>query len=91
MTQEDNNAEGMTFPCDVDIKVFARANDRLEERIRGLLELHLAPSQILSIGVKESKKGNYHSLSCKVDAHSRAELDKVFTSLTDHPDILMVI
>lgn len=81
----------MTFPCHVDIKVFARAEDRLEERVRDVLRLHLTPAQILSIRVKQSAKGNYHSLSCKVDAQSKSELDKVFLSLTDHPDILMVI
>ncbi|MEJ2177837.1 MAG: DUF493 domain-containing protein [Gammaproteobacteria bacterium] len=88
---KESKAEGMTFPCHVDIKVFARADERLAERIRDLLQLHLTPAQILSIRVKQSGKGNYHSLSCKVDAKSKSELDKVFLSLTDHPDILMVI
>lgn len=91
MRSTDTDTEGMTFPCHVDIKVFARAGDRLEQQIRGLLELHLKPDQIESIRIKESAKGNYHSLSCRVRADNRPELDKVFVTLTENPDILMVI
>ena len=81
----------MAFPCHVDIKVFVRADDHLEARIRELLEIHLKPAQILSIRIKQSTKGNYQSLSCKVNALSRSELDSVFTSLSRDPDVLMVI
>lgn len=83
--------QGMTFPSEVDIKVFARATDQFEPLVRELLADHLATDQVIEIRGRESSGGKYHSLSCKVIAHDREELDRVFSELSGHPDILMVI
>lgn len=81
----------MAFPCHVDIKVFVRASDGSEARVRDILEEHLPPAQIVSIRIKQSRKGNYHSMSCRVNALNRPELDNVFNALSNDPAILMVI
>ena len=64
-------AEGMTFPCDLDIKVFARSEAQLLARIREVLEQDVGPDQVVAITQKQSTKGNYHSLSCKVRFFSK--------------------
>ncbi len=87
-------AEGeglLTFPCEVDIKVFVAASEKVDQHVQALLLIHLEPDQVLAIRRKVSRKGNYHSLSCRVLARGRQELDAVYRTLSDHPDILMVI
>ena len=59
--------------------------------MHALLLQHLAPDQVLGIRRRESRKGNYHALSCLVVAREREELDRVYSVLSGHPDILMVI
>ena len=83
--------ELLQFPCEVDIKVFVRASENLDRRLHALLLQHLAPDQVLGIRRRESRKGNYHALSCLVVAREREELDRVYSVLSGHPDILMVI
>ena len=85
------NGELMTFPCEVDIKVFVRAAKKLEQQVHALLLVHLEPAQVISVNRRESRNGNYHALSCRVSAESREQLDDVYRTLTGHPDILMVI
>lgn len=81
----------LDYPCEVDIKVFALASDELGDRIRAILGKYLTEDNILDVSVRESSKGKYQSLSCKVQVTDRAELDCVFAGLSAHPDIVMVI
>ena len=85
------NGALMTFPCEVDIKVFVRAEPVMEQQVHALLLVHFEPDQVLSVTLRESRKGNYHALSCRVRAGNREQLDQVYRTLTEHPDILMVI
>ena len=86
------NAEGgMEFPCEMDIKVFTKAESAFLQHIRGLLELILEPVQIIEITKKQSSKGKYHSLSCKVHLFDKKQADQVFKTLSEHPDIVMVL
>lgn len=85
------SGELLQFPCEVDIKLFVRASAEMDLRLPALLHEHLAPDQVLGIRRRESRKGNYHALSCLVVARAREELDRVYSALSGHPDILMVL
>ncbi len=85
------NGALLTFPCEIDIKIFVRAGDNAEQQVHALLMVHLEPEQVLDIRLRESRKGNYQALSCRVRALSREQLDEVYRVLTGHADILMVI
>ncbi len=79
------------FPCEVDIKVFVKAVSPMGQRLHSLLLQHLPPEQVLGIRRKESRNGKYHSLSCRVLARERKELDQIYLDLSDHPDILLAL
>ena len=82
---------GMSFPCQVDIKVFMKASKGNSDQVRGLILELLDAGQLRFIKGKTSRNGTYQSLSCCVHVDSREEIDAVFERLTSHPDILMVI
>ncbi len=86
-----SDGELLQFPCEVDIKVFVHASVDMDRRLHALLLQHLASAQVLGIRRRESRKGNYHALSCLVVAREREELDRIYSALSSHPDILMVI
>ncbi len=83
--------ELLEFPCELDIKVFVRSDVDLEQHVHALLLQHLEPERVLGIRRRVSRKGNYHALSCQVLAHSRDELDRIYRTLSEHPDILMLL
>jgi len=41
--------------------------------------------------MKSSKKGKYLSLTCIIQATSRAQLDDLYRELCDHPMVVMVL
>ncbi len=44
-----------------------------------------------SMEMKSSKKGKYLSLTCIIQATSRAQLDDLYRELCDHPMVVMVL
>ena len=44
-----------------------------------------------SMEMKSSKKGKYLSLTCIIQATSRAQLDNLYRELCDHPMVVMVL
>ncbi len=44
-----------------------------------------------NMDMKSSKKGKYLSLTCIIQATSRAQLDDLYRELCDHPMVVMVL
>lgn len=81
----------MTFPCRIDIKVFMKSNPENPALVRQLILELLDDDQLFFIKGKISRNGTYQSLSCRVRADSKPQIDSVFKRLSSHPEILMVI
>ncbi len=81
----------MHFPCELDIKVFSKTEVNLEERIESMLMVNLPKEQILEITAKFSNKGKYRSLSCKVIAKSKDQIDQVYADLGKYPEVIMLL
>ncbi len=83
--------EGMTFPCVIDIKVFLHAHDNNSQWLKAFLLQSIAADDLLAIAIRKSKNARYHSFSCRVNAQNKALMDEVFTRLSKHSAVLMVI
>lgn len=90
-TEAGEATDTMEFPCELDIKVFSRKGSGMELKIDGLLSEHLAPDQMLGVRIKDSSKGKYQSLSCRVIVDSREQIDTIYQFLGKHPDIIMLL
>lgn len=88
---ETTRPEGMVFPCEVEVKVFGKSAAGFEQLVKAVIESVVPASQLLQIRSRQSSKGKYQSLSCRVCANSKPEIDAVFMSLNAHPDVVMVI
>ncbi|NKB64799.1 MAG: DUF493 family protein [Gammaproteobacteria bacterium] len=87
----DPEQPGFVYPTTIDIKVFARRQEGIRDIVKHVVLGVLKPEDLHGIHTRESSKGNYQSLSCKVTANNREEMDEVFGRLSAHPEIMMVL
>jgi hypothetical protein len=81
----------LEFPCDFPIKVIGKAGRDIDTLVFSLVRAHAPDLGEGAIRGRASRKGNYHSVTVTIRATSRAQLDKVYQSLSAHADILMVL
>lgn len=79
------------FPCDIPIKVLGVNDAALREAAYGIVREHYGELDDERFAERESRDGNYVSLTITVHAESREQIDAVYRDLTAHSDILMVL
>jgi len=71
------------FPCDYSVKVFGKTCDELHPTVRSIVERHTDKIHPNSISSKQSSKGGYVSITLKIIATSRSQLDCINQDLQD--------
>jgi putative lipoic acid-binding regulatory protein len=79
------------FPCDFPLKVMGRRSDDFRSLVLGIVQKHAGPVDSARIEERPSKDGNYLSLTCTINAHSREQLDDLYRELTSCERILIVL
>jgi putative lipoic acid-binding regulatory protein len=77
---ETNFDKLLDFPCFQTFKVMGVAHEELPERVVSKLQ-ELAPGDYAPT-VKESSKGNYHSMSLSVQVTSKEHMESIYIELT---------
>ena len=88
---ESTPPPGLEFPCEIDIKVFIVNKAAVKAAITTVIKQGIGADNLLQIRERPSGKGNYLGLSCLVYAADRASIDGVYTALSQHPDVKMLI
>ncbi len=83
--------ELMTFPCEFAIKAMGRSGPEFEEQIKSLVLPHVREGKLLSITTQASKAGNFISVTVRIMADSRLQLDAIYYALTDCDEVLMAL
>ena len=81
----------LEFPCDFPLKVMGRKADDFAALVVGLVESHSGPNAELRVSERLSRDGNFIALTVVVRAHSKAQLDAIYTELSAHERVLMVL
>lgn len=81
----------LSFPCDFPLKIIGRHNDDFRSLALGIVQKHVGVIAAGQITERPSKDGNYLSLTCTFQAHSRAQLDALYAELTSCERILIVL
>ncbi len=79
------------FPCEFPIKAMGRANGSLAHEIEQLVRRHAPDVTADDIRTTPSSKGNYVSVTVTITAHSREQLDAIYSELNAHELILMTL
>ena len=79
------------YPSDFPIKVMGPTHIDFASTIITVVQKHDQDFHEGKMEVRPSAKGNYTGLTCTVRAISREQLDALYTELSDHPMVKIVM
>ena len=92
MEQEPIKRESLlTFPCVFPIKVVGRREDGYAQTIAEIVQRHAPDFHPETMEMRPSRNGRYLSLTVTLNAKSREQLDALYSELSKHPMVMMVL
>jgi hypothetical protein len=92
MDPADKPAESLlTFPTVFPIKVMGRREDGFAQTVSDIVMRHAPDFHPQTIEMRTSKNGRYLSLTVTINARSRDQLDGLYSELSKHPMVMMVL
>lgn len=79
------------YPLDFPIKVMGRNKPGFAQTITAIVLRHAPDFDASTLEMRPSKQNNYLSLTCTIRATSREQLDALYTELSGHPAVSMVL
>jgi uncharacterized protein len=79
------------YPTVFPLKVLGRREPRLAQSIVEIVQRHAPDFDPETVELRASKKNNYLSVTCTIQATSREQLDALYRELCDHPSVVMVL
>jgi hypothetical protein len=81
----------LTFPCVFPIKVMGRREDGFAQDVAEVVLRHAPDFHPETIEMRASRNGRYLSLTVTLNARSREQLDGLYSELSKHPRVMMVL
>jgi putative lipoic acid-binding regulatory protein len=79
------------YPCLFPIKVMGAKADDLVEVLVAITRQHDPAFDAATVQLRESKGGKYLGVTLTVTATSRKQLDELYTALSTHPMVKVVL
>ena len=83
--------ELLKFPCHITIKTMGRRDCDLHVTVMEILNHHVTRVEDDTLKITPSRTGKYVSVSIRVWAEERAQMDAAYRALTDHEHVLMAL
>lgn len=90
MTESDDNTL-LKFPCKFPIKAMGKADADFDALVVSLIREHAPDIQEGAVKSRFSNGGRFISVTVTIEAHSKAQLDSIYHSLTAHEKIIMAL
>jgi hypothetical protein len=81
----------LSFPCVFPLKVMGRREDGFAQAVSEVVQRHAPDFSPRTLEMRTSKNGRYLSLTVTINAQSREQLDALYTELSKHPMVMMVL
>jgi hypothetical protein len=91
LSPEPQNESLLTFPCVFPIKVMGRREDGFAQTVVEIVRRHAADFHAETMEMRSSKNARYLSLTVTLNARSREQLDALYSELSKHPMVIMVL
>ena len=91
MTMRESSLDLLEFPCDFPLKAVGKTSVQFETVVTNLLRLHIEDHHDIAVTQNPSKKNTYVSLTLTFQAQSREQLEAIYQSLYDCPDVMMTL
>ena len=87
----DERATLIEYPCAFPVKVMGANAAGFTQAILEIMLRHAPDFDPAAIQMRTSGKGNYLSLTCTFRAHAQAQVDALYSELTAHPLVKVVL
>ena len=87
----DESESLLEFPCPFPLKIIGLTTDALTPGVLEAVLRHAPDYDVATMETRSSTAGRYLSLTCTINATSRAQLDALYRELTSHPLVRMVL
>jgi hypothetical protein len=81
----------LEFPCDFPIKVMGPRTDDFAQTVVAIVLRHAPDYRPETAEMRASGAGNYLSVTCRIRAVSKAQLDALYRELSAHPTVKVVL
>ena len=81
----------LEFPCAFPLKIMGLASDGLAQAVLAVVLRHAPGFDGATMEMRRSSGGKYLSLTCTVEATSKAQLDALYRELSGHPLVKVVL
>ena len=81
----------LTFPCVFPLKVMGRREDGFAQAVSEIVQRHAPDFRPHTLEMRTSRNGRYLSLTVTLNARSQEQLDALYTELSKHPMVMMVL
>jgi putative lipoic acid-binding regulatory protein len=89
MSEEEESP--LKFPCQFPIKAMGKANCELDIIVVEIVRKHAPDLTEAAVYTRDSSAGNYVSVTVRVTATSRQQLDAIYQDLVDCEAVIMAI
>lgn len=89
--QIDSDNTPLEFPCEFPIKAMGRAGEGLDVLVVEIVGRHVGDLPEGAVRVRDSRGGNYLSVTVTVRATSREQLDAIYRELNACDQVLMTL
>ena len=89
MSDEDESP--LKFPCEFPVKAMGKSDCELDMIVVEIVRRHVPDLTEAAVYTRDSTAGNYVSVTVKVNATSRAQLDAIYQDLVDCEAVIMAI
>ncbi|GDX85122.1 UPF0250 protein [Methylococcaceae bacterium] len=79
------------FPCQYGIKAMGKLSDDFDITVIEIVKRHAPDTHNHTVKSKQSKDGNYVSITVTIEAQSKKQLDAIYQDLVDHPHVLYAL
>ncbi len=87
----ENPPSLLTFPCAFPMKIMGRREDGFAQVVSEIVMRHAEDFRPETMEMRSSKNARYLSLTVVINARSREQLDALYSELSRHPMIMMVL
>ena len=81
----------LEFPCDFPLKIMGKAHDELAQAVLTIVTRHAPDFDGATMEMRASSGGKYVSLTCTINATSKAQLDALYRELSGHPMVKVML
>lgn len=85
------NTSLVEYPCDFPLKIMGKQVDNFAQIVTEIVQKHAPDFDPATLTTRPSRQGHYLGLTAVIRATSRAQLDALYTELSGHPMISVVL